>query len=153
MMNFIVRWYVDSPESISKRHRWRRANFIWLGKEGILTTGTSGGQWWDIVFITQAIVESGLAAGEPNRASCVKVLEWLDQAEIKGNTMQYGKNYRHQSKGAWSFSTPAQSYAVSDRNAEGLKAVMCLWEHLECVRQPTSIAHEILMRPLASPQS
>jgi hypothetical protein len=72
MMNFIVWWYVDSPESASKRHRRRRPDFIWLGKEGISTTGTNGRQLWDIVFIAQAIVESGLATEVPNRASCVK---------------------------------------------------------------------------------
>jgi lanosterol synthase len=140
MMNFIVRWYVDGPESAAfKRHRWRRADFMWLGKEGMMMTGTNGSQLWDIAFIAQAIVESGLAAEEPNRASCVKALEWLDQAQIKGNTKHYGKDYRHQSKGAWPFSTPAQSYTVSDCTAEGLKAVLYLQEHLECVLQPTHI--------------
>lgn len=134
MMNFIVRWYVDGPESDAfKKHRRRRADFMWLGKEGMMMTGTNGSQLWDIAFISQAIVESGLAAEESNRASCVKALEWLDQAQIKGNTMHFGQDYRHQSKGAWPFSTPAQSYTVSDCTAEGLKAVLYLQEHLECV--------------------
>ena len=134
MMNLIVRWYVDGPESTAfKRHRWRRADFMWLGKEGMMMTGTNGSQLWDIAFISQAIVESGLAAEKQNRPSCVKALEWLDQAQIKGNTKHYGKDYRHQSKGAWPFSTPAQSYTVSDCTAEGLKAVLYLQEHLECV--------------------
>ena len=134
MMNLIVRWYVDGPDSVAfKKHRRRRADFMWLGKEGMMMTGTNGSQLWDITFISQAIVESGLAAEEPNRPSCVKALEWLDQAQIKGNSMHYGKDYRHQSKGAWPFSTPAQSYTVSDCTAEGLKAVLYLQEHLECV--------------------
>jgi lanosterol synthase len=79
MMNFIVRWYVDGPESVAfKRHRWRRADFMWLGKEGMMMTGTNGSQLWDIAFIAQAIVESGLATEEPNRASCVKALSgWI----------------------------------------------------------------------------
>ena len=132
MMNFIVRWYVDGPESDAfKKHRRRRADFMWLGKEGMMMTGTNGSQLWDIAFVSQAIVESGLAAEEPNRASCVKALEWLDQAQIKGNSMHFGKDYRHQSKGAWPFSTPSQSYTVSDCTAEGLKAVIYLQENLE----------------------
>ena len=136
MMNFIVRWHVDGPESDAfRKHRRRRADFMWLGKEGMMMTGTNGSQLWDIAFISQAIVESGLAAEEPNRASCVKALEWLDQAQIKGNTMHFGNDYRHQSKGAWPFSTPAQSYTVSDCTAEGLKAVLYLQEHLEYVLQ------------------
>jgi len=136
VINLIVRWYVDGPESAAfKKHRWRRADFMWLGKDGMMMTATNGTQLWDLAFISQAIVESGLAAEEPNRQSCVKALEWLDQAQIKDNTMHYGKDYRHQSKGAWPFSTPGQSYAVSDCTAEGLKAVLYLQEHLECVLQ------------------
>ena len=134
MMNLIVRWYVDGPESAAfKRHRRRRADFMWLGKEGMTMSSTNGSQLWDTAFISQAIVESGIATEEPNRSSCMKALEWLDQAQIRGNTMHFGKDYRHQSKGAWPFSTSAQSYAVSDCTAEGLKAVLYLQEYLECV--------------------
>jgi lanosterol synthase len=63
---------------------------------------------------------------EPNLTSCVKALEWLDQAQIKGNTKHCGKDSRHQGKGAWPFSTPARGYTVSDCTAEGLKAVLYL---------------------------
>ncbi|KAF9786352.1 lanosterol synthase [Thelephora terrestris] len=132
MMNFIVRWLVDGPESVAfKKHRRRRADFMWLAGEGMMMTGTNGSQLWDIAFISQAIVETGLGAEDSNRASCIKALEWLDQAQIKGNTMHFGSDYRHQSKGAWPFSTPAQSYTVSDCTAEGLKAVLYLQEHLD----------------------
>jgi lanosterol synthase len=79
----------------------------------------------------QAIVESGLGAEQANRVSCVKALECLDQVQIKDNTMHFGNDYRHQSKGAWPFSTLAQSYTVSDCAAEGLKAVLYLRGHLE----------------------
>jgi len=112
-----------------------------------MMTGTNGSQLWDAAFVSQAIVESGLATEESNRASCVKALEWLDQAQIKGNTMHSGRDYRHQSKGAWPFSTPAQSYTVSDCTAEGLKAVLYLQEHLECVLRLTNpTGHKILTR-------
>ena len=140
VMNLVVRWCVDGPESIAfKKHQRRRADFMWLGKEGMMMTATNGTQLWDLAFVSQAIVESGLAAEEPNRPSCVRALEWLDQAQIKGNTMHYGKDYRHESKGAWPFSTPGQSYTVSDCTAEGLKAVLYLQEHLECVQQSNHI--------------
>ena len=136
VLNLVVRWCVDGPESTSfKKHRRRRADFMWLGKEGMMMTATNGTQLWDLAFISQAIVESGLAAEESNRQSCVKSLEWLDQAQIRGNTTHYGKDYRHQSKGAWPFSTPGQSYTVGDCTAEGLKAVLYLQERLECVLQ------------------
>ena len=102
----------------------------------------NGSRLWDIAFIAQAIVGPGLATEEPNRASCVKALGWLDLAQIKGNTMHYGKDYRHQGKRVWPFSTPAQSYTVSDCTAEGLKAVLYLQEISgACYCLPTSTAH------------
>ena len=154
VMNLVVRWCVDGPESHAfKEHRRRRADFMWLGKEGMMMSATNGSQLWDLTFISQAIVESGLAAEEPNRPSCVKALEWLDQAQIKGNSLHYGKDYRHQSKGAWPFSTPGQSYTVSDCTAEGLKAVLYLQEYLECVPQSNHTVTLILTRPLVSLQS
>ena len=143
VMNLVVRWCVDGPESPAyKKHRRRRADFMWLGKEGMMMSATNGSQLWDLVFISQAIVESGLAAEETNRQSCVKALEWLDQAQIKGDSMHYGKDYRHQSKGAWPFSTPGQSYTVSDCTAEGLKAVLYLQEYLQCVLQSNHTRYE-----------
>src|SRR5882757_6313706 len=86
MMNQICRIHVEGRESEAfKRHMYRRSDFMWLGAEGMLMCGTNGSQLWDIAFICQAIVESGLANDEGNRASCVKALEWLDQAQIRQN--------------------------------------------------------------------
>lgn len=96
-----------------------------------MMSGTNGSQLWDTAFISQAIVETGIAAEEANHESCIKALEWLEDAQIKGNSLHFGKDYRHQSKGAWPFSTRSQSYTVSDCVAEGLKAVLYLQEHLE----------------------
>ena len=42
------------------------------------------------------------------------MLDWLDKAQIRENPKHYGQDYRHRSKGAWAFSTPEQSYTVSD---------------------------------------
>jgi len=53
MINFIVQWYVDGPESDAfRRHRRRRADFMWLGKEGMMMAGTNGSQLWGIAFIS-----------------------------------------------------------------------------------------------------
>ena len=48
------------------------------------------------------------SAQELTRVSCVKTLRWFDQVQIKGNTTHLGKDYRHYSKGAWPFGTPAR---------------------------------------------
>lgn len=43
----------------------------------------------------------------------------------------YEKAFRHASKGAWPFSTPEQSYTVSDTTSEAMKAVMGI-QDLSC---------------------
>lgn len=134
MMNQICRVHAEGQESDAfKRHKHRRSDFMWLGADGMMMSGTNGSQLWDIAFICQAIVESGMAEEEGNRKSCVKALEWLDQAQIKKNPKHHATNYRHETKGAWPFSTPTQGYTVSDCTGEGLKAALYLQKHLEYV--------------------
>lgn len=70
--------------------------------------------------------ESGMALEPNNEASCKHMLEWLDDTQIRENPKWYGEAYRHQTKGAWPFSTKEQGYTVSDCTAEGLKAVIML---------------------------
>jgi lanosterol synthase len=42
--------------------------------------------------------------------------------------LHFEEAWRHCTKGAWPFSTPEQSYLVSDTTSEALKAVMGLQE-------------------------
>jgi lanosterol synthase len=134
MMNLICRYAVDGPEHDSyKQHMIKRQDFMWLGAEGMMMTGTNGSQLWDIAFITQALMESGLADEEANRESLLKALDWLDKCQMTENPIHYEKAYRHSTKGAWPFSTKEQGYTVSDCTGEGLKAVLYLQEHLEYV--------------------
>jgi lanosterol synthase len=95
-----------------------------MSDEGMMMTGTNGSQLWDIAFLSQAIVESGLAEEEGNRESCVKALEWLDKAQIREDPKWYKEAYRHRSKGAWPFSTPEQSYTVRPLRVRSV--VVCL---------------------------
>ena len=50
-------------------------------------SSTNGTQLWDLAFITQALVESGLAkTDEPStRDSVIKALEWIDRCQILDN--------------------------------------------------------------------
>jgi squalene cyclase len=50
-------------------------------------SSTNGSQLWDLGFITQALVESGLAqTDDPStRDSVVKALEWIDRCQILEN--------------------------------------------------------------------
>lgn len=104
MFNLIVRAIVDGPDSDAyKQHKIKRQDFMWLGSEGMMMCGTNGSQLWDVGFITQAMVETGLAAEEENRESLVKALEWLDEAQMRTDPKHYHTSYRHSTKGAWGF--------------------------------------------------
>ncbi|KAF8517972.1 terpenoid cyclases/protein prenyltransferase alpha-alpha toroid [Hysterangium stoloniferum] len=127
MMNLVCRALVDGPDSHAyKMHEIKRKDFMWVGPDGMRMTGTNGSQLWDIAFISQALVESGIAMAEENKASCIKALEWLDECQIRDDPVHYKEAYRHTTKGAWPFSTREQGYTVSDCVGEGLKAVLYL---------------------------
>jgi lanosterol synthase len=133
MLNQLVRYIVDGPDSHAmKMHTIKRQDFMWLGREGLMMTGTNGSQLWDIAFITQGFVESGLAT-DPTpevRESLTKALGWLDEAQMQEDPLHYEAAYRHTTKGAWPFSTKEQGYTVSDCVGEGLKSVIFLQDHL-----------------------
>lgn len=134
MVNQIARYIVDGRDSVSYRqHKIKRQDFMWLGNEGMMMCGTNGSQLWDLGFTTQALVESGLAEEEENRPAMLKALSWLEKTQIRDNPRHFESNYRHQSKGAWPFSTKEQSYTVSDCTAEGLKAALYIQDDLRYV--------------------
>lgn len=104
MMNLVVRAHVDGPESTAyKQHEIKRQDFMWVGNEGMMMCGTNGSQLWDVGFITQALVETGLAGLEGNKESLIKALEWLEQDQILDNPKYFESSYRHATKGAWGF--------------------------------------------------
>ncbi|PWZ01644.1 putative lanosterol synthase [Testicularia cyperi] len=127
MLNYITRWDVEGHDSHAmKMHREKLKDFAWMGAEGLMMTGTNGSQLWDTSFIAQAMVDSGLAQSEENKALTQHILDWLDQCQIQNNPKHFQSNYRFATKGAWPFSTKEQSYVVSDCTGEGLKAVIML---------------------------
>ncbi|KAF8310084.1 terpene synthase [Clavulina sp. PMI_390] len=139
MMNTVVRYLVDGRDSEAWRmHKLKRLDFMWLGAEGMMMCGTNGSQLWDIAFMSQALVESGLAEEEENRESMVKALGWLEQCQIRENPKHYESAYRHTTKGAWPFSTKEQGYTVSDCTGEGLKAVLYIQRHVKGAPQLVS---------------
>lgn len=143
MLNLIVRAIVDGPDSEAyAEHKIKRRDFMWIGPNGMTMSGTNGVQLWDIAFIVQALVESGIAEEEDNKNSMLKALQWLDETQIRENPKHFESAYRHRTKGAWPFSTKEQGYTVSDCTGEGLKAVIYLQEHLSYV---TSILHSIAL--------
>ncbi|KAJ7623474.1 terpenoid cyclases/protein prenyltransferase alpha-alpha toroid [Roridomyces roridus] len=131
MFNLVARAYAEGPESDAFRlHKEKRDDFMWMGGDGMMMCGTNGSQLWDVGFITQALVETGLAELPENRESLIKALEWLEDSQVLDNPKHYKTSYRHATKGAWGFSTKEQGYTVSDCTAEGLKAVLYLQKDL-----------------------
>ncbi|KAK2465673.1 hypothetical protein APHAL10511_002217 [Amanita phalloides] len=131
MFNLVARAHAEGPDSEAwKMHETKRQDFMWLGKDGMMMCGTNGSQLWDTGFIAQALVETGLAEQEENKAGLIRALEWLDESQMRENPKHFEVLYRHATKGAWGFSTKEQGYAVSDCTGEGLKAVMYLQYHL-----------------------
>ncbi|KAL5492357.1 ERG7 [Sanghuangporus weigelae] len=131
MLNLVARTVAEGPESEAyAQHKLKRRDFMWIGPNGMSMGGTNGVQLWDLAFIVQALVETGLAQEEENRESLLKALQWLDESQIRENPKHYESAYRHRTKGAWPFSTKEQSYSVSDCTGEGMKAVIYLQEHV-----------------------
>ena len=84
--------------------------------------GTNGSQLWDTAFMAQAAIETGLADEEENKESVLGMLDWLDKCQMQENPKWHEAGYRHRTKGAWPFSTPEQSYTVSNFFAWRLKS-------------------------------
>lgn len=111
--NIIARYAHEGPDSPAfKAHLSRVDDFLWLTKDGLMMTGTNGSQLWDLAFMAQAAVETGLADEEEFHGSVDGMLDWLDKCQIRDNAKWYKEGYRHRSKGAWPFSTPEQSFTV-----------------------------------------
>ncbi|KAF9267102.1 terpene synthase [Marasmius fiardii PR-910] len=125
MFNLVARVHREGLESeAAKRHEDKRSDFMWMGAEGMMMTGTNGSQVWDTSFISQALVETGLGDVEENKKALVNALAWLEQAQMVENPRHYEVAYRHRTKGAWGFSTKEQGYTVTDCTGEALKSVL-----------------------------
>ncbi|KAL7748119.1 Lanosterol synthase (Oxidosqualene--lanosterol cyclase) [Sorochytrium milnesiophthora] len=124
-MNMLATWYEEGPDSDRfKRHCFRMSDALWMSQDGMMVNGTNGSQLWDAVFFCQAAVEAGIAEEAEFKQTMCKALDFVDKMQIRRNAPK--DTYRHQSLGAWPFSTRDQSYTVSDCTAEGLKTVILL---------------------------
>jgi len=156
MMNLVARFHAEGSESEAYRlHEEKRRDFMWLAGEGMMMCGANGNQLWDVAFITQALVETGLANDEDNKPSVMKALGWLDRCQIRNDPKHFRVSHRHRTKGAWPFSTKEQGYTISDCTGEGLKSVLYLQTQLEYVLCPDRLSSRVEYRtgshPLSSP--
>ncbi|KAI9026831.1 terpenoid cyclases/protein prenyltransferase alpha-alpha toroid [Hyaloraphidium curvatum] len=138
-MNMLLVWIIDGPKSETwAKHLERVPDVMWLGREGMMCSGTNGSQLWDTAFVVQALVESGLAEEEAFRPHVLKAFEFIDDCQIKENPKHHLEAYRYMTKGAWPFSTRDQGWTVSDCTAEGLKTVLLLQNKLSYTEKRVS---------------
>ncbi|ODV89764.1 hypothetical protein CANCADRAFT_143341 [Tortispora caseinolytica NRRL Y-17796] len=142
VMNFLISYYVEGPDSVSyKRHYERLANFNYMTREGMMMTGTDGVQVWDTSFTIQTIVGAGLAESEKFGPVVRNAYNFLKNAQFVSNA--HPDSYREGRLGCWGFSTRTQGYTVSDCTAEALKAVIMI-QSLDSFNKSESIDETLL---------
>jgi lanosterol synthase len=82
-LHLLAVWYAEGKDSYRyKRHVERLADFMWVGKEGMMMNGTNGVQLWDTAFTVAAVFEAGLAGEKEFIPGMKKALEFLDDMQV-----------------------------------------------------------------------
>jgi lanosterol synthase len=83
VIHMLCVYYHEGPDSYRfKRHVERLADFIWIGKEGAMMSGTNGVQLWDTAFTVAAAFEADLANDKEFIPVLKKALEFLDDMQV-----------------------------------------------------------------------
>ena len=125
MIQMLVVWHIEGPESPRfQGHLDRVRDYLWIGPDGMRMQGTNGSQLWDTAFAACAMVEGGLASDPEFKQTATRVLEFLDDMQVKKPMTHADLCYRDNNEGGFPFSTLECGWIVSDCTAEGLKAVL-----------------------------
>lgn len=123
-INMLAVWLNEGNGPHFKKHVDRIYDYLWLANDGMKMQGYNGSQLWDTAFSLQAIIDSGLGL------NFEKVLKlghhYLDITQVRENVPNMERWYRHQSIGAWPFSTRDHGWPISDCTSEALKAALML---------------------------
>ncbi|MFW5876206.1 MAG: terpene cyclase/mutase family protein [Myxococcota bacterium] len=132
-------WHFTRPEGEEvRRHVQRLPDYLWQADDGIKMQGYNSSQLWDTGFAAQAIAATGRAHEVPEMVRLAH--RYIDETQVREDTPELDKSYRHASKGGWPFSTRAHGWPITDCTAEGIKAAIALEPHVE-----TPIAKERLV--------
>lgn len=104
-----------------KLHQERIFDYLWLASDGMKMQGYNGCQLWDTAFTLQAYCEAGEVAEEFSEY-IKKGYEYIDITQVRENSPESNKYFRHISKGAWPFSTRDHGWPISDCTGEGFRA-------------------------------
>ncbi|KAH6818430.1 cycloartenol synthase 1 [Perilla frutescens var. frutescens] len=125
----LVACWAEAPDSEAyKRHLARIPDYFWIAEDGMKLQAL-GSQTWDASLGVQAILSSDLV-GEYG-PTLRKAHKFLKASQVGDNPCgDFGKMWRHASKGGWAFSIQDHGWQASDCTAEGLKAALLLSENV-----------------------
>jgi cycloartenol synthase len=126
VINFLCRWFDDPNSSAVTKHVGRLTDYLWLAEDGMKMQGYNGSQLWDTAFSAQAILAAGRELAEPFTETLSLAHSYVEVSQVRVNVINRERYYRHQSKGAWPFSTVDHGWPISDCTGEGLKAAIAL---------------------------
>lgn len=125
-INLLCCWF-DNPDGEEVAlHRDRLKDYLWLAEDGMKMQGYNGSQLWDTAFAAQAFAAAGEELAGPFLNSLSRAFHYVDITQIRVNVRDKERFYRHQSKGAWPFSTNDHGWPIADCTGEGLKAALVL---------------------------
>nr|UTU07506.1 oxidosqualene cyclase 2 [Ailanthus altissimus] len=115
--------WVEDPDGVAfKKHLARVSDYFWLGEDG-MKAQTFGSQTWDTALGLQALLACDLV--DEIAPTLAKGHDYLKKAQVRDNPIgDYTSNFRHFSKGAWTFSDQDHGWQVSDCTAESLKCCL-----------------------------
>jgi lanosterol synthase len=133
VLDMLITWLVDGEDSTQfKRHVERLEDYFYIGNDGLRMSGYNGSQLWDTSFAVQAAVACGVE--QQFEREMAKAYHYIDVAQVREDPPAAHAFYRSRTKGAWNFSTRAQSWQVSDCTAEGLRVALLLRNKLSVLR-------------------
>lgn len=136
-INMLCVFFTEGKSERFEKHVERLDDYLWLAADGMKMQGYNGSQLWDTAFSGQAIIESGMTS---RYNKCLTMVgKYLESTQVRVEVDDLDRFYRHQSVGAWPFSTRDHGWPISDCTAEGLKAALLLRDlkigpQLEAVR-------------------
>ncbi|PXF45995.1 Cycloartenol synthase [Gracilariopsis chorda] len=126
VINFLCVWF-DNPNSPDvTKHRDRLKDYLWLAEDGMKMQGYNGSQLWDTAFASQAFMTVGRDLLEPFRDTLSRAHDYIRITQVKEDVPNRKRYYRHESKGAWPFSTRDHGWPIADCTGEGLAAALLL---------------------------
>lgn len=126
VINLLCVWF-DNPDSADFAHHVDRLkDYLWVAEDGMKMQGYNGSQLWDTAFSAQAILAAGRKIVEPFAETMTLAHDYIRITQVEEDVPEKERYYRHESKGAWPFSTKAHGWPIADCTGEGLTAALRL---------------------------